>query len=72
MWSADLQWTDVTCSLCTSLLSKAHRSDLASAVSWLIDNRHSKVLVMLEDEQCSLRALEPVAAILYFPDADAI
>jgi hypothetical protein len=33
---------------------------------------HSKVLVMLEDEQRSLGALEPAAAILYFPDADAV
>jgi hypothetical protein len=34
-------------------------------------HQHSKVLVMLEDEQRSLGALEPVAAILYLPDADA-
>jgi hypothetical protein len=34
--------------------------------------RHSKVIVMLEDEQRSLGALEPVAAILYLPDADGV
>jgi hypothetical protein len=33
---------------------------------------HSKVLVMIKDEQRSLGALKPVAAILYLPDADAV
>jgi hypothetical protein len=35
-------------------------------------HRHSKVLVMLEDEQRSLGALETVAASLYLPDADVV
>jgi hypothetical protein len=59
MWSADLQWTDVMSSLCAALLCQGPQ-------------RHSKVLVMLEDDQRSLGALELVAAILYLPDADAV
>jgi hypothetical protein len=51
---------------------KALRGDLTSAVSWARRYRHSKVLVMIEDEQRSLGALKPVAAILYLPDADAV
>jgi hypothetical protein len=35
-------------------------------------HRHSKVLVMLEDEQHSLGALEHVPAILYLPDAGVV
>jgi hypothetical protein len=51
---------------------KALRGNLASAISWARRHRLSKVLVMIEDEQCSLDVLEPVAAILYLPNEVAV
>jgi hypothetical protein len=73
-WSGDLQQTDVIwwVPYVQHSSPKALRGDLASAVSWARQHRHSKVLVMIEDEQRSLGALKLVAGILYLPDADAV
>jgi hypothetical protein len=73
-WSGDRQQTDVIWQVPYVQHSspKALRGDLTSTVSWARRHRHSKVLVMIEDEQRSLGALKPVAAILYLPDADAV
>jgi hypothetical protein len=70
--SADLQWTDVMSSLCTVLLSQGPPQRPRLRRFMTCRHWHSKVLVMLEDEQRSLGALEPVAAILYLPDSDAV
>jgi hypothetical protein len=72
MWSADLQWTDVACSLCTALHSQGPPRRPRPRRFVARRHRHSKVLVMLEDEQRSLGVLETVAAILYLPDADVV